>query len=67
MAVKKNIYLLLFTVVLLTQTGVLFAQPGDPGGNPDTPIPITGVEYLIGGGVLYGVRSLLKARKKQRD
>jgi hypothetical protein len=41
----------------------LFAQPGDPDP-PDNPIPITGIEYLLGGGILYGIRSLLKARKK---
>lgn len=38
------------------------AQPGDPN-DPDNPVPITGLEYLIGGGILYGVRSLLRARK----
>ncbi|MEI9919975.1 MAG: hypothetical protein WDO14_14440 [Bacteroidota bacterium] len=36
---------------------------GDPDP-PDNPIPITGIEYLLGGGILYGIRSLLKARKK---
>ena len=41
----------------------VFGQPGDPG-DPDNPIPITGIEYLLGGGILYGIRSLLKARKK---
>lgn len=32
------------------------AQPGDPGGNPD--VPITGIEFLLGGGALLGVRHL---------
>lgn len=67
MAAKRNFNFLLFTVLLLLQAGILLAQPGDPGDNPDNPVPITGIEYLVGGGVLYGVRSMLKARKKQRD
>jgi hypothetical protein len=53
------------TVVLLMQSAIVFGQPGDPG-NPDQ-VPITGLEYLVGGGVLYGIRSLLKARKKHSD
>lgn len=56
------LFLLCIVVLSLWQTAV-FGQPGDPP-NPDDPVPITGLEYLIGGGILYGIRSLLKARKK---
>jgi hypothetical protein len=40
------------------------AQPGDPGGDPD--VPISGVEWLIGAGGIYGIRKLMK-KNKQSD
>jgi hypothetical protein len=49
----KLIVLVAFLLVSLNS----FAQPGDPGGDPD--VPITGLELLLGGGALLGVRKLL--------
>jgi hypothetical protein len=66
MTVRRIFILFFCTVVLSLWQTVAFGQPGDPP-NPDNPIPITGLEYLLGGGILYGIRSLLKARKKQND
>ncbi|HQQ82614.1 MAG: hypothetical protein U0289_10340 [Cyclobacteriaceae bacterium] len=57
--------LILILVMLIVPMG-LFAQPGNGGGDPD--VPITGIEYLLGGGVLLGIRKLLKVsvlRKKK--
>ena len=45
---------------LLLGFGV-FAQPGDPGGNPD--VPITGIEILIVAGSLFGVKKFLDHKK----
>ena len=56
----RSVLVLLLTVVCTW----VFGQPGDPGGDPD--VPITGLEYLIGGGALYGIRTLLKKRMKQK-
>jgi hypothetical protein len=42
---------------------VLYAQPPDPGGNPD--VPITGIEILIGAGGALGLKKLLGKRKNQ--
>lgn len=51
----------IFTLSLLLVIGVIsYAQPGDPGGDPD--VPISGIELLIGAGGLYGVRKLMKKR-----
>jgi hypothetical protein len=59
--VKKRFFVaLIFMVVSL---GAI-AQPGDPGGDPDA-VPFTGLEYLIGGGVLIGIRSLLRSKKEK--
>jgi len=66
------IFFLCVVALFLWHSADVFGQPGggppgNPGGDPDAPVPITGLEYLIGGGIAYGVRSLLKARKKQSD
>ena len=53
---------LLFIVLLITAVQ-LYAQPGDPANDPD--VPITGIEYLIGGGLALGIRQLLKRKKRQ--
>ncbi len=60
----RRLFTVVFFSLLLVVTSATdtFAQPGDPN-DPDNPVPITGLEYLVGGGILYGVRSLLKARK----
>lgn len=67
MTARSLIIFLFCTIVLIVgQTPDLFGQPGDPP-IPNENVPITGLEYLLGGGILYGIRSLLKARKKQSD
>jgi hypothetical protein len=55
--------LLILILILLPMLGV--AQPGDPGGDPD--VPLTGIEFLLGGGVLYGIRTILTQRKSRKD
>jgi hypothetical protein len=55
---------LLFFVVLLVLPGLLFAQPGDPGGDPD--VPITGIEILLALGGLLGIKRLI-SNKKSKD
>jgi len=40
-----------------------FAQPGDPGGDPDVPID-GGIGILIAAGVLYGSKKIYDARKR---
>lgn len=55
---------LLLALSFVMASTLLLAQPGDPGGNPDNPVPLGGLEILIGGGLILGVRSLLKRRNK---
>jgi len=55
--------------VLLVGLGILlsvstFAQPGNPGGDPDVPID-GGIGILIAAGVLYGSKKIYDARKKK--
>jgi len=55
--------------ILLVGLGFLpsfsvFAQPGNPGGDPDVPID-GGIGVLIAAGVLYGSKKIYDARKKK--
>jgi hypothetical protein len=52
MRILTPLFLLLFLLCPL----LVAAQPGDPGGDPD--VPITGIEFLLGGGALLGIRQL---------
>lgn len=71
MTVRRLIIFLLCTVFLFVWHTDVFGQPpggnGPPGDPTDPDVPITGLEYLIGGGIAYGIRSVLKLRKKQSD
>lgn len=58
----QKIYIIgALTLVLNTQS--VYAQPGSPG-DPDA--PITGIEYIIGIGGLYGVKKILSKSKNKK-
>jgi len=42
-----------------------FAQPtgGGPGGDPDAPVPIGGVEILILSGIAFGIKKLYNKKE----
>ena len=52
----------LFIVFCLSLSAA--AQPTDPAGDPDNPVPITGIEILIGAGALLGTKKLLQSKRK---
>jgi hypothetical protein len=54
---------ILGALIILVNTQSLNAQPGDPG-DPDA--PITGIEYIIGLGGLYGVKKILAKSKNKK-
>lgn len=54
----------LLILALFFMPAIVMAQPGDPGGDPD--VPITGIEFLLGGGALLGVRHLIGRLKSSR-
>lgn len=41
---------------------VVWAQPGDPGGDPD--VPLTGIEWLLLAGGALGVKRFFSRKKK---
>lgn len=52
-----------FVVLFFFAFSLAAAQPGDPGGNPT--VPITGIEWLLLGGSLFGVKKLVQNFKKR--
>ncbi len=50
---------------LLLNSYAINAQPGDPGGGGN-PTPITGIEILLGGGALLGIKKILARFKSDK-
>ena len=62
---ESRLVLLLIFFSLLSLT--VLAQPGgDPGGGGN-PTPITGIEFLLGGGILLGIRKIWNGIKSKKD
>lgn len=59
---KARLFLALI-IFLVGPLMIAYAQPGDPGGDPD--VPITGIEILIGAGGALGIKKMLQKRKKK--
>lgn len=52
-------------LILFQFNSAVYAQPGDPGEDPD--IPITGVEWLLLGGGLWGAKKIYDMKKKKAE
>ena len=64
MAIKtKKILLMLLFVALTVMAGAQPGGGGDPGGGQ--PVPISGLEILLGAGALLGARKLYRDRNKK--
>lgn len=63
MRVFNPVPFLILLFILLPLLGI--SQPGDPGGDPD--VPITGIEFLVGGGALLGIRKIIATRKSRKE
>jgi len=60
--------LLLMCVMALMATAVFAQDPGLPGGDPDTPVPIDGgLLLLLAAGLGYGVRKMVKEQHAWKD
>jgi hypothetical protein len=68
---KQQYFVLTIFLILLLSFG-LNAQPGagaggNPGGGGAPPVPISGIEFLVGAGCLVGIKrsiSFLKGLRK---
>ncbi len=59
---KKRTLLLIITFSSI----VTFAQPQNPQVDPDRPVPIEGLGYLIAGGALLGMLKIIKHNRDSR-
>ncbi len=57
---------LLLVIFFFCLLSFAYSQPGDPGGGGKPGVPITGIEYLIGLGGLFGARKIMKSLKKTK-
>ncbi len=60
----KQMKLVLLGILFNLISLVVVGQPGDPGGNPT--VPITGIEILLGGGIVLGIKSLFGRIKSKK-
>lgn len=60
----KVIYIIIFSMSGFF--AVAQPQPPNPADDPDA-VPITGLEYLLVGGGIYGVSRLLNKRKSKNE
>lgn len=64
--IQEKMYRNTLAVVILIflATTVGFAQPGDPQTDPDNPVPIQGILYLLVGGIIVGIKKITGKRDK---
>lgn len=60
---RHKLFIFIFLLVCLP-FGSILAQPGDPGGDPDQPVPFTGIEWLLLAGAGLGAGKLVSKAKK---
>lgn len=68
MITSNNKYVLTFFIFIACYLGLLLAgysQVGDPGGDDD--VPITGIEWLLLGGGLFGARKVFLNFRKRKN
>lgn len=58
--------LILLLVICNLVSLLVIAQPGDPGGGNPT-VPITGLEFLLGGGILLGLKKIYSHIKSKKE
>jgi hypothetical protein len=58
-------YFILFLLMICST--ISFAQPGDPQTDPDNPVPIHGIAYLLIGGLIIGIKKIVGSKIKAKD
>jgi hypothetical protein len=61
---KKIFFLSCVVFVICLSALPMMAQPGPPPPDPEQPVPLTGIEILLGAGAAFGVKKIIDSRKK---
>jgi hypothetical protein len=61
--VKRSALILFFLVLSFLSR----AQPGDPGGDPDNPVPLPGIAWLLVAGGIYGAKKISEGRNRKHS
>jgi hypothetical protein len=61
----SKLRLLILTSFFVLTAFAAYCQPGDPGGGGNPTVPITGIEILVGGGILLGIKNILNRNSKK--
>jgi hypothetical protein len=59
--------IVLIVSIMLAGCFYSFAQPGDPASDPDNAVPITGLEWLLIGGGVLGLKKILGNKTESSD
>ena len=62
----KQIRLIILLLICNLVSFLVFSQPGDPGGGGNPSVPITGIEFLLGGGILLGIKNEFQTKSKKQ-
>lgn len=55
----------IFFLLIFCCTSLAMAQPGEPG-DPDEPVPITGIEILLAAGGFLGAKKIYDSKKNNK-
>jgi hypothetical protein len=61
----RRIFFPLFFLLIFISASAQPRRPGPPPPDPGQPIPISGIEYLVAAGALWGGRQLLKKKNQK--
>lgn len=61
---RKGIVLFYVVLLCVVSSVPCFSQVGDPGGGTDPDVPISGIEWLLVGGGILGMRKIFRRLKK---
>lgn len=63
---RKISWIFVITILFVCQGLALHAQPGGGGspGGGGPPVPITGIEWVLGAGALIGARKMYNKHKR---
>jgi hypothetical protein len=65
---QRQIVKIIVVLMIVSTTLNSYGQPPDPqNGDPDNPVPIPGIAYLLLGGLILGIKKIVGIRKQKAN